>query len=260
MTEATPGPRSGAPQRGRGARRATGTPVLQTGIKMLAVIDALARAEHGLSVSALAERLGWARAAAHQYLQTAVAAGWAFRDENAVYRVSLRVADLASRVNPAKELRPILLPVMQEAVAELGAPVSFAVMEQSTPVIVERVEPARAKFIRRGYEARVSPRSSASGQVLLAFSDEAHRAAARDSGVLDDAVYARIRLQGYALVHSEWLGDRITAVAVPIAHEGAGIGALSVITEQGALPDDRLIDAMLRASGRLHDAFASRQP
>ncbi|MEJ6488216.1 helix-turn-helix domain-containing protein [Leucobacter sp. USCH14] len=255
MTEATPGPRPAAERRAGGGRRATGTPVLQTGLKMLTVIDALARAEAGLSVSGLAERLGWARAAAHQYLQTAVAAGWAFQDDRSVYRVSLRVADLATRANPAKELRPMLLPVMHDTVEELGAPVSFAVMEQSSPVIVERVEPARAKFIRRGYEARVSPRSSASGQVLLAFSDEVHRAVAREGAVLDDAVYENVRQRGFALVHSEWLGDLITAVAVPVTKGGTCIGALSVITEQGGLPDDTLITAMLRASRRLDDAL-----
>ncbi|GAA2190128.1 MULTISPECIES: IclR family transcriptional regulator [Leucobacter] len=238
-------------------RQKAGTPVLQTGMKMLAAIDMLSKSEDGTTVSVFAERMGWARAAAHQYLQTAVAAGWAFQDESAMYHLSLHVAELATKVNPAKELRPVLLPVMQEAVAELGAPVSFAVMEQSSPVIVERVEPVRAKFIRRGYEARVSPRSSASGQVLLGFSDDVYRAVAREAEVLDDSVYERVRRQGYAIVHSEWLGDLITAVAVPIMKGGACVGALSVITEQGILPDDTLITTMQRAAKRINNDLAA---
>lgn len=230
-----------------------GTPVLQTGIKILATIDALARAGRPLSVSALAETMEWSRATAHQYLQTAVAAGWAFQDQNSAYSLSFHVAEVGSKVNPAEEIRPVLLPPMQDAVDRLGAPVSFAVLEQATPIIVERIEPMRAMFIRRGFEARVSPKSSASGRILVAFSTpEERRAIARVEEVLAESAYTEIRELGYSIVHSQWLGDLITAVAAPIFHRGVCIGALSVIAERGAHPDDVLIRSMLETSSLIN--------
>lgn len=236
----------------KGAAKA-GTPVLQTGAKMLATIDALARAGAGVSVSGLAELMSWNRATAHQYLQTAVAAGWAYQDQNSAYCLSFHVAEIAARVNPAEEIRPTLLPVMQATVDALGAPVSFAVLEQHSPIIVERVEPMRAMFIRRGFEARVSPRSSASGQVLLAFSSESVRSAlAREGEALEDEVYDGIRTRGYSVVHSQWLGDLITAVAAPIFRNDVCVGALSVIVERGAHPDALLIESMIEAAGTVN--------
>ncbi|MBL3698865.1 IclR family transcriptional regulator [Leucobacter luti] len=226
-----------------------GTPVLQTGVKMLAAIDAMSRESAGTTVSALAELMGWGRATAHQYLQTAVAAGWAYQDKNQAYRLSFHVAEIAAKVNPAEEIRPTLLPVMQRTVDALGAPVSFAVLEQNSPIIVERVEPMRAMFIRRGFEARVSPRSSASGQVLLAFSPPTVRhSLAQEGEALEDAVYDEIRERGYAVVHSQWLGDLITAVAAPVFRGGVCVGALSVIVERGAQTDELLIAAMIEAT------------
>lgn len=226
-----------------------GTPVLQTGVKMLATIDVMAKSSTGITVSGLAEAMGWNRATAHQYLQTAVAAGWAYQDQTAAYRLSFHVAEIAAKVNPAEEIRPALLPVMQETVDALGAPVSFAIMEQLSPIIVERIEPMRAMFIRRGFEARVSPRSSASGQVLLAFGpDDARRALAQEGEALDESAYTEIQARGFAIVHSQWLGDLITAVAAPVFKNNACVGALSVIVERGAHPDELLIKAMLRAS------------
>lgn len=236
---------------GKSAARG-GTPVLQTGMKMLATIDALAHAEHGLSVSGFAEVMGWARAAAHQYLQTAVAAGWAYQDETSTYRLSFHVAEVGKNVNPAREIRPILLPIMQATVDKLGAPVSFAVAEQSTPIIVERVEPVRAMFIRRGFEARVSPKSSASGQVLLAFSEDLHRMFSQESELLEESAYEEIRKNGYSVVHSQWLGDLITAVAAPVFKNDALIGALSVIVERDSQEDGVLIEGILAAVNQIN--------
>ncbi|SJN11601.1 Transcriptional regulator, IclR family [Leucobacter sp. 7(1)] len=236
-----------------GATPKSGTPVLQTGIKMLATIDALARAGQPISVSAVAETMEWSRATAHQYLQTAVAAGWAFQDQNSAYSLSFHAAEVGSKVNPAEEIRPVLLPTMQDAVDKLGAPVSFAVLEQTSPIIVERVEPMRAMFIRRGFEARVSPKSSASGRILVAYSTpEARRAISRVEEVLAEPDYQEIRELGYSIVHSQWLGDLITAVAAPIFHRRVCIGALSVIAERGAHPDEVLIRSMLDASAAIN--------
>lgn len=235
----------------------TGTPVLQTGMKILSAIEVLAAADDGLTVTSLAEKMEWTRAAAHQYLQTIVAAGWAYRDESSQYRISFHVAQLVAKVNPAKEIRPILIPAMQEAVDQLGAPVSLAVLEQMTPLIVERIEPARAMFIRKGFEARVSPTSSASGQILLAYSEDARREISRFETILAEEEYERIYEQGYSIVHSKWLGDLITAVAVPVRKDGICFGALSVITERGAETDGVLIDAMLNAAEKLNARLAT---
>ena len=230
-----------------------GTPVLTTGVKMLSVIDAIARSDQALTVSELAEIMGWSRATAHQYLQTAVAAGWAFQDKNARYALSFHVAEIGSKVNPAEEFRPVLLPIMQDVVDELGAPVSFAVLEQATPIIVERLEPMRAMFIRKGFEARVSLKSSASGRILLAFSTpEERRALARAEEKLDEQTYAEIREQGYSIVHSQWLGDLITAAAAPIFNRGVCVGVLSVIAERDTHSDETLVRSMLDASDRVN--------
>lgn len=234
------------------------TPVLQTGIKMLVAVDELSKHPDGITVSRFAEALEWTRATAHQYLQTAVQGGWAFQDELGLYRLSFHASEVGARVRPAKEIRPLLLPVMQAAVDELAAPVSFAVIEQHDPIIVERIEPVRAMYIRRGFESRVSIRSSASGQVLLAFSEELRRSVRLEAEVLDESDYAVVREHGYAIVHSSWLGDLITAVATPVFRGRACIGALSVIIERGSQPDERLIAAMLRASDRLNGEIAQK--
>jgi DNA-binding IclR family transcriptional regulator len=74
-------------------RPASGTPSLQTVLKVVQVLEAVTLEQSGhVNLSKISRVLGWSRGATHQYLSSLVRAGWMQQNEDRQYQLASRAA------------------------------------------------------------------------------------------------------------------------------------------------------------------------
>ncbi|MBL3688019.1 MarR family transcriptional regulator [Leucobacter zeae] len=221
---------------------------LQSVSKTIVVLEAFLAFDGGrASVSDLARRLGWSRAAMHQYVSTLAESGWLVQNDKREYLLAPRAA-LFGRFAIEHSAVPLeVTRVMAELVEELNEPISYAVLNGHDAMIVERREPRRPFAISRTMEPHLGLRTSASGLALLAF--DTHLDPAMREGL--EAELAGVRESGHAETHSDWLGDLVDAVAVPVLAGEECLGALSVIAPAGRMDLERARAVLGAARRRL---------
>jgi DNA-binding IclR family transcriptional regulator len=237
-----------APATAGEAESPQGTKTLTSAVKMLRVLEAVADTTTS-TVTGVAAALGWSRGVAHQYLVTGVRSGWLAR-HGEQYVLSTKACAIGSAALAALGLTAAVRAQMHALVNALNEPISFAILDGDHPRIVERVEPDRALQVRRSSEEqRMRVGTSASGHVLLAYGGLELRDALRGAGIAlpPEERYRQVRADGFAIIHGQWSGDDVTAVAVPIFSGGVCRGALSAITPSGRTDENVMRDHLCRA-------------
>lgn len=225
---------------------------LQSVSKTIQVLETFFKFPEGrASVSNLALELGWSRAAVHQYVSTLAEVGWLQQNKKRDYQLSPRAAVFGRFAIQHAGIPSVVSTVMESLVRELNEPISYAVLNGDEAIIVERHEPRRPFAITHAAEPHLQLTTSASGLVLLAF--DGHVDVAQTKG-LEDAL-AEVRLQGFAESHSEWMGDVVDVVAVPIMAQGECLGAVSVIAPSGRMDMPTARQALLKARGEMEGAL-----
>ena len=235
-----------------------GTKTLGSASKMLRVLEAVADADTS-TVTEVTAALGWSRGVVHQYLVTGTRAGWLARDGEQ-YVLSTKACAIGNAALAALGLTASVRARMHTLVTDLHEPISFAILDGDHPRIVERVEPDRALQVRRASEERIRVSTSASGQVLLAYSGRELRESLRamDISLQPEERYSEVLADGFAIIHGHWSGDDVTAVAVPVFVDGVCRGALSAITPTGRTDENVMRDHLcatrdqIEKEGRVH--------
>lgn len=231
-----------------------GTAALQTVIKTVHVLEAVMdQGTDDVSLTKLAEQLGWSRGATHQYVASLVRAGWMQQNANRQYQLASKAAIFGRYASEHAGVPPTVLTVMSELVSTLQEPISFAVLQGREAVIVERVEPTRPFAMQRGAELRMGLRS-ASGQVLIAF--DRRRSDTLVGPEKSEEITTQVRRAGYAITHAEWMGDTVEAVAVPVMDGDECLGALSAVAPEGRMDMDAAIAALITARQRIETTLA----
>ncbi|RWZ46060.1 hypothetical protein ELQ90_16375 [Labedella phragmitis] len=212
-----------------------GTPILQTALKTIEVLEVLSRfGAQPASLGSIAEALGWSRAATHQYLTSLSRTGWVEQDQERRYRPGSGAVLFARSIVELDFLPHPITDAMDELVDVLKEPISFAVLHGEEAVIIERREPRRS-LIHRNPERYLSL-VSASGQVLLAYDRRAQALRTPQH----EQLIAEVERTGHGEVRNKsWMGDDVEAIAVPVMRGDWCLGALSVIAPAGrmSLPD-----------------------
>lgn len=222
--------------------------LIQSTLRCLEVLDALAAVEEPVSVSELARRLGGQRGTVYQQLQTLVHAGWARQTPEAKYYLSLRALRVGKAALDQAGLAERLLPALRELAAATGEAAALAVLEGHEVLIIQRVE--SDELVRA--DIRVGsrmPLTSASGLVLLAHAGEDRLSRLRAGGVTtpDPAVLDAIRRRGYAAQRDTYLPG-LSSVAVPVSlGPDEEYVALSMAAPTERFDEDRSVALMLRA-------------
>ncbi|WP_200331753.1 IclR family transcriptional regulator [Leucobacter sp. L43] len=199
-----------------------------------------------VTLSEIADALGWSRPATHQYLTTLVHTGWLQQDSRRQYRLSIRAAAFGRFAIAHAGVPEAVSRHMRTLVDRLEEPISFAVRNGDSALIVERLEPKRSLSVRRETELLL-PLGSTSGQVLLACDPHA---TAEEQAPYEEEL-AIIRRQGYAVHRAVWMGDAIEVIAVPLMQGHECLGALSVIAPEGRMALDDAIQIMRDARRQL---------
>ncbi|UOQ55922.1 helix-turn-helix domain-containing protein [Leucobacter allii] len=230
----------------------SGPTTLQSVEKTIRVLEVFLQLDRAtVTLTEVAEALGWSRPATHQYLTTLVHCGWLQQDERRQYRLSIRAATFGRFATAHAGVPEAVSRTMRALVARLEEPISFAVRNGGSALIVERVEPERSLSVRREAERQL-PLGSTSGQVLLAFDPHASDA---ERAPHAEAI-AEIREHGYSVHRAVWMGDAIEVVAVPVMQGEECLGALSVIAPEGRMEITAAIDTLVSARNALESELA----
>jgi DNA-binding IclR family transcriptional regulator len=112
----------------------------QTLARGLQVLQVLADCPNGLTVTALAERIGVNRTVVYRLVTTLEQAGFARRDSAGRVHVGLAVLTLASGVQPV--LRDLANPVLRELAERLGTTAHLTVVDGGEALAIAVVEPS----------------------------------------------------------------------------------------------------------------------
>lgn len=225
--------------------------LLQSSLRCLEVLDALAASDEPLTVSELARRMEVRRGTLHQQLQTLVHAGWARQTQDSRYFLSLRAVHVGKVALEQAGLAQRLLPLLEELASRTGEAVAVAVLDRHDVLIVQRME--SQQLIRADIKVGTRmPLESAAGQVLLAHASPQTLSAMADQGVILPPAerLERIRMSGYAVQRDEFqLG--LSAAAVPIdAGNDEELLTLSMGAPSQRFDEERAVSQLLEAARR----------
>lgn len=221
------------------SRQTYSAPALEKGID---IVEVLADAEAGLTISEIARRLRRRMSELFRIIVVMERRGWLQKDPDTFrYSVTYHVLKLAHRGTPAQALSLAAAPVMHELSARINQSCHLVVRSGDRGLVILREENQRRHAnlsVRLG--ATLDLAGSCSGRVLLACMDAEERAAvlrSRPRGTLAAAL-ARISKRGYELQKSP-MTVGVTDIGYPV--RGFDGRVLAVLT----VPYLHVIDASL---------------
>ncbi|EKF18237.1 IclR family transcriptional regulator domain-containing protein [Nitratireductor pacificus] len=240
--------------------------------KGLSVLEILASAPGGITLTEVAAAAGLTRAGARRLLITLVASGFA-RQEERRFVLSAKLLSLTRSWLGDASLWRYAEPIMREVSGQLGESCSAGVLEGEDVVYVARVAGRRIMSVALGVGARLPAYCTSMGRVLLSdldaaeltrFLTQAAIGARTDRTVTDRSVLAsevaKARRAGYAIVDQE-LELGLRSIAVPVRDKsGSIVAALNVSTQSARFSctemEQAVLPTLLGAARRVEDFLA----
>lgn len=227
------------------AKRESGPQYLQSLARGLAVLAALGEDPRGMTLSAVAQATGLARATARRSLLTLRSLGYVDAHEG-LFTPLPRVLDLGYAPLAGLSLGEIAAPHLTELVHRVHDSASVAVLDGDDIRYVGRVAASRTMRVSVTVGTRLPAHATSLGRVLLAALPAAERARWLARAGLEPltgltltdpdrlaAVLDRVAEDGYALVDQE-LEEGVRSIAVPVrGHEGSVVAAADVSLHAG---------------------------
>ncbi|MDI3409187.1 IclR family transcriptional regulator domain-containing protein [Streptomyces cavernicola] len=239
---ATPRPRpeSGLADWTTASKQELGSGFVESLARGLTVLTAFDEGRDALSLSAVAEATGLARATARRALLTYKHLGLVQRDDRA-FRLTPRVLDLGHAPLSRSTLPDIASPHLATLVRAVHDSASLAVLDGDAVRYTARVATSRIMSVHITIGSRLPAYPTSLGRVLLAGLPEAERAALLDGAELRaltphtvteraalDALLSEVSVAQHALVDEE-LEEGLRSLAVPVRDaSGRVVAAVNV--------------------------------
>lgn len=242
--------------------------VVQSLAKGFKVLEVFSDDFEELTLSEIAELASLDAGTTFRLLNTLVDLGYVQRDSRSRrFGLTLKVLDLGFNAIGRRDIRAIARPVLRRLVGSVGEAVSFAVLEGTYVLYVERV---RAGLVRLGVDIRIGTaipaHISVIGQSILAFLPDADLSAYaaaskvihhsfRDKRSVEDVLptLTSTRENGYLLGPST-LTEGLSLLAVPVLDcDGLPIGAVSVAAPTTRRPVEELAEAIDATKAAAHE-------
>jgi len=215
--------------------RGYSAPALEKGID---IIEALAEAESGLTISEISQRLERPMSELFRIIIVLERRGWLQKDpESSRYSVTYHVLKLGHRGTPSQTLTLAAAPVMHDLSGRINQSCHLVVLSQSHGLVILRQEnPRRHANLSVRVGATIPLDSSCSGQILLAHLQDAERdnvlaLLPQSRGSSRDKLLKnleRIRKQGFEVRPSP-ITAGVTDVSYPVrGFDGKVMAALTV--------------------------------
>jgi DNA-binding IclR family transcriptional regulator len=228
-------PRAKASSRKPASRRGYSAPALEKGMD---IIELLAEAETGLSVSEISQRLKRRMSELFRIIIVMEQRRWLQKDpETSRYSVTYHVLKLAHRGTPMQTLSAAAVPVMQELSTQIDQSCHIVVLSGRQGLVIMRQENQKRHAnlsVRVG--AIIELVSSCSGHVLLAHlqpeeREQLLRHVPRPRGMSRsrlDATLEKVRKRGYE-IHPSPITAGVTDIGYPIhGFDGKVVAALTI--------------------------------
>ena len=217
------------------SRRDYSAPALEKGID---IIELLADAESGLTVSEISQRLERPMSELFRVIIVMERRGWLQKDrESSRYSVTYHVLKLAHRGTPAQTLTLAAAPVMHELSGRINQSCHLVVLSGTQGLVILRQEnPRRHANLSVRLGATINMPRSCSGQILLAHlppreMEQLLGSIPQPWKISRDKLLknlARIRRQGHA-VQASAITAGVTDISYPVrGFDGRVLAALTV--------------------------------
>jgi DNA-binding IclR family transcriptional regulator len=242
--------------------------------RALQALDLLCAGGPPPGIREIAQRLGVPRSTTYRILNTLEAHGVARRDGAGCYTPGPRLLAYARAVPQGADLATLAAPVLEELAREAGATAKLSVLDGDAALVVAVAPGPGAYSVATQVGRRFPLHAGAASKVLAANLPDAARArllrgrlARATARTITDRqalaeVLARVRAQGLATDHAEFV-EGVHAMAAPVWQaDGACAAAISIV-HLPAEPPERLalIEAALRrAARRLSSAIGGTAP
>ena len=237
------------------SRPSDGSGGVQSLIRALSLLDALAEEEDGLSLTTLAKKVGLPPSSAHRLLTTLQRRRFVrFEPSGMLWRVGVQAFIVGNAFARSRELAPLALPYMRQLMEKCGETVNLFVPDNGLSICIAQVQSRQVIRAISRPGGGLPLELSASGKAMLAHLPRSevdeilakHRASdvrsysQQKSGKLH-AELKRTRARGYAIDDEEVAaGLRCIAAAIYDEH-GAALAAISIAGPTLRLTDDRLV-------------------
>ena len=248
---------------------------VQSVARAIKLLEVLADSNSELSLTELAEKLGWPKSTVHGILTTL--RDYRFVDQSAQngrYRLGIRLFEFGFKVARNWDIREIALPIMQKLNDEFNEMVQLATEDADEVFYIEKIDSTRIIRIVSEIGARLPMHCSGLGKVLLAY-----RAPAEVKRILErkgmqrmtshtitdmakmDKELAKIRKLGYGIDDREIM-DGLRCIAAPIRdNNGAVRYAVSISGLAERLSGDyfeRIKEAVIEAAAEISNLYGYR--
>lgn len=227
--------------------------------KAVGVLQTIAESPCGLAE--LCDRTGLPRATAHRLAAGLEVHRLLARDGEGRWRLGPAVSELAAQVNdPLLAASATVLPRLREIT---GESVQLYRREGTSRICIAAVEPPAGLRDTVLVGARLPMTAGSGAKVLLAFSDDATRAAVLPDAKFSDRALAEVRRRGWAQSAAE-REPGVASVSAPV-HDARGsvIAAISVsgpIDRMGRRPGARWAADLLAAAEALTRRLRESHP
>lgn len=235
---------------------------LQRGLQVLRIINETG----GCQIKTLEAMLDLPKPTIVRMVATLVAAGYVWKDQAGIYKVSAKVLSLSNRYDADEGLLMAARPVLARLRGETAWPSDLAAFDGDAMVILDTGEDPGTFGLNRARGSRLPVLTTSLGRAYLAFREPeareallAHlfrREASRSRAGLTMSWLKRkldeTKAQGYAAADGEYLKNT-RAIAVPILVGGrpvATINLMTVITAMEMPEVERRFVAPLMAAAR----------
>ena len=217
---------------------------LRRGLQVLGIINETG----GCRIKTLQGMLDLPKPTIIRMVATLVAAGYVWRSESGVYKVSARVLSLANRYDADEGLLMAARPVLARLRGETAWPSDLAAFDGDAMVILDTGEDPGTFGLNRARGSRLPVLTTSLGRAYLAFREpqaqedlvahlltrEAPRSHARLTMSRLRRILRETRAQGYSAADGEYLKNT-RAIAVPILVEDQPLATINLMTVIGAM-------------------------
>ena len=250
------------------AEKTQSVPALE---RALAILEALSKSKHGLTLSQLVRSLVLPKSSVHCLLLTFERHGYLYRDDSTGrYRLGLRLCDLANVALSGVALREQAAPFLNQLRESTRLTTHLAVLEQDEVVLIEKVEPLTSR-VNSWIGKRMDVHCTALGKALTAYLPEDKvEALVRRRGMLrhnDNTIASlkrlkqeleQVRKQGYSIDdEEEEIGVRCLGAPV-LSMDQQAVAAISITgttVQINADTRDALIARLKAAAAAIAEQF-----
>ncbi len=196
---------------------------IQTLARGLQILNALADAADGLSITELAERFDIDKGNMSRFLQTLATYGFAEKSpDTRRYYLGPQVVRLSRSLLSRMKLREVAKPFLDELVLATGECAHLAILAQGQALYIDQAESASSLRVNTGVGTLAPLHCTALGKVLLAYANAPVATllgsytirTITDPGALQSHL-DKVRKQGYAIDDEEF-EHGVRCIAVPV--------------------------------------------